>query len=274
MSTLTEISSPARLYGDLAGESFGGAGEAPLILVHGLTFNRRQWSPLIAALGAVGFRRRIIAFDLPGHGDSPEQPSYRAADVVQVLHRAAVEAGIAGSGQAAPVVVGHSIGAVLATAYAAAYPAEAVVNIDQPLRAEGFARMLRGMEPVLRSPDFGSVWESLVAGMGVDELPAEARQLIRTGTTPRQDLLLGYWDELLTLPFDEIERRRGQELETVRAKGVAYHHISGYDLDPAYSAWFREALPDATITVLPGGGHFPHLAHPDQLARILDGSQI
>lgn len=250
---MTEIASPARFYGGLAGESFGGVGGAPLILLHGLTFNRRQWAPLVEALQAAGSRRRVLALDLPGHGDSPAAESYHATDVVEAVHRAAAEAGLTGSGQAAPVVVGHSIGAVFATAYAAAYPVEAVVNIDQPLRAEGFARMLRGMESVLRGPDFGSVWESLVVGMGVEELPPAARDLVRTGTTPRQDLLLGYWDELLTLPYGEIERRRTHELDTVRTKGVAYHHVSGYDLDPAYSAWLQAALPDAAITVLPGG---------------------
>lgn len=266
---MTDIAGPAVFYGALAAESFGEGGQAPLILLHGLSFDRGQWGPLIAALAAAGSKRRIVAFDLPGHGDSPKQDSYHAADVAQLVHAAATEAELTGTGPDAPTVVGHSIGAALATTYAATYPARAVVNIDQPLKADGFARMLRSVEPVLRGPDYGSIWETLLAGMGVDELPSVARRLVTAGSTPRQDLLLGYWDELLTVPLEELEPRRLRELDAIRARGTDYRHISGYELDPAYRAWFQAALPEAVITVLPGGGHFPHLAHPEQLAGML-----
>lgn len=266
---MTEIAKPAGFSGGLAAESFGEGGQAPLILLHGLTFDRGQWGPLIAALAAAGSDRRVIAFDLPGHGDSPGRDSYHAAEVVEAVHQAAAEAGFGGSGPEAPIVVGHSIGAAFATTYAATYPASAVVNIDQPLKVDGFARMLRGSEEVLRGPDFGSIWQRLIGGMGVDALPPAARELVRNGSTPRQDLLLGYWDELLTDPLDELVPRRMREFDTIRDKDVAYHHVSGYELDPAYRAWFQAALPTAAITVLAGGGHFPHLAHPEQLATIL-----
>jgi pimeloyl-ACP methyl ester carboxylesterase len=33
----------------------------------------------------------------------------------------------------------------------------------------------------------------------------------------------------------------------------------------------RTALPGARITVLPGSGHFPHLAQPEAVVEILSG---
>jgi pimeloyl-ACP methyl ester carboxylesterase len=47
-----------------------GQGE-PLVLLHGLGLSRRSWDPVIARLAA---ERDVIAVDLPGHGDSPDQP--------------------------------------------------------------------------------------------------------------------------------------------------------------------------------------------------------
>jgi pimeloyl-ACP methyl ester carboxylesterase len=47
-------------------------------------------------------------------------------------------------------------------------------------------------------------------------------------------------------------------------------YVAGHELDPEFWGWLRAGLPDATRTVLPGGGHFPHLAHPAEFAKIVD----
>jgi pimeloyl-ACP methyl ester carboxylesterase len=47
-----------------------GAG-TPVVFLHGLTFDRRSWRPIIQRLdGSV----RSIAIDLPAHGESPGPP--------------------------------------------------------------------------------------------------------------------------------------------------------------------------------------------------------
>ena len=97
-----------------------------------------------------------MAFDLPGHGDSPPRDSYDPADVADVLHDAIGAAGLAAL-VLVLVLVGHSIGAVLATVYAARHPTRAVPNNDQPLLAGPFGELLRSVEPVLRGPDWLSV---------------------------------------------------------------------------------------------------------------------
>ena len=245
----------AELEGDLTGTDDG---TAPVVLLHGLTFDRATWGPLVAALDG----RRALALDLPGHGGSPRRGSYDVEEVAEVLHGA-----VAAAGLRRPVLVGHSIGAVLATAYAAAHPVRAVLNVDQPLLAGPFAELLRSLEPVLRGPDHLSVWERLLAGMGTGELPPPLRDLLRS--TPRQDLLLGYWRELLECSPEELRERRTRQLGALREAGIPYHHVARAPLDPGYLAWLRANLPDAAITVLPGSGHFPHLARPESLAGTL-----
>ncbi|GAA4589329.1 alpha/beta fold hydrolase [Planotetraspora phitsanulokensis] len=254
-------------FGGLSADSRGTADDRPpLVFLHGLSYDRRQWGPVLNELATVEGDRRALALDLPGHGGSPRRDSYRLDEVVGVLHQAVTEAGLD-----APIVVGHSLGGVLATIYAATYPARGVVNVDQPLLVGGFGEVLRRAEPVLRSPAYGEVWNSMLARMHIDLLPPEARELVRTATTPRQDLLLGYWHEVMTESAADLGERRARDLEVIHSRGIAYDYVTGGEPDPAYRHWLESALPDVAVTVLPGSGHFPHLAHPAEFTRILTG---
>ncbi len=245
--------------GELGADLTGTDDGRPLVvLLHGLTFDRGMWAPLISALDS----RRVLAVDLPGHGDSPVRDSYDVMDVVDELHAA-----IMSIGAGKPVLVGHSIGGLLATVYAGRHPARAVLNIDQPLLPGPFGEFLRSAEQVLRGPDYVGVWNQLLAGMGVEHLSRQLRDLVRS--KPRQDLLLGYWSEILEISPVELRRRRTSDLHALREFGTAYHHISRTVLDPGYEAWFRKVIPEAGITVLAGSGHFPHLGQPDLVAEIV-----
>ncbi|MFG1923001.1 alpha/beta fold hydrolase [Cryptosporangium sp. NPDC048952] len=212
----------------------------PVVLVHGLSYDRRQWGPLVRELDP---GRRVLALDLPGHGQSPRRDSYVSGEVAEVLHRA-----IEAAGFEAPIVVGHSLGGVLVTVYAARYPTRGVVNVDQPLTLGRFGAVVRAAEPVLRGPEWRTVWDRFVAGMGIDSLPAEVRGLAED-SRPRADLLLGYWEEILRLPDEVIDAQRREELASI---SVPYVSVMSGD------------FPDA--------GHFPHLAHPGAVARIITQS--
>ncbi|WP_422774316.1 alpha/beta fold hydrolase [Plantactinospora sp. WMMC1484] len=251
--------------GGLVAESYGTADDRPpLVLLHGLTYDRRQWEPLLRELAIIDPGRQVLALDLPGHGESARRDSYYVHDVVRLLHEAVVEAGLD-----TPVMVGHSLGGMLATAYAGIHPARAVVNLDQPLLVGDFAQVLRQVEPVLRSSEHGQVWASMLARMEIHQLPPAARELVRTATTPRQDLLLGYWDEVLRVPLEELGEQRSRELTKIRSERISYRYVTQREPDPAYRRWLESVLPEITITVLPGTGHFPHLVQPAEVAGIL-----
>jgi pimeloyl-ACP methyl ester carboxylesterase len=259
--------SDTRYFGDLAASSYGTVDDRPpLVLLHGLSYDRRQWEPALRELEIIDPGRRVLALDLPGHGNSARRDSYGTGEVAAVIHRAVTDAGLD-----APVVVGHSLGGVLATIYAATYPARGVVNVDQPLLVGGFGEVLRRAEPVLRGPAYGEVWNSMLASMHIELLPPAARELVRTATTPRQDLLLGYWNEILVTPAEDLTGHRTRELATIRSRGIPYRYVSGDEPSAPYRQWLESALPEVTITVLPGSGHFPHLARPAEFARLLAG---
>ena len=252
-------------FAELAADSYGtDSAAAPLALVHGITFDRAHWGPVLAELVRIDPARRALAVDLPGHGDSPRRDSYSLAEISAVLHEAITEAGLD-----TPVVVGHSLGGAIATCYAARYPVRAVVNVDQPLQVGGFAELLRSQEAVLRGPDWRGFWDMLGAGMHAELLPPATRGLVESAQ-PRQDQLLGYWRELIDTPAAELDQQRTSELAAIAAKHVPYHYVTGADPDPAYRDWLTAAVPEVRITVLPGSGHFPHLAQPAALATLLD----
>jgi hypothetical protein len=83
--------------------------------------------------------------------------------------------------------------------------------------------------------------------------------------------LLGYWREVLEKPSEELREQRTRELTALRESGTAYHHVSRAPVNPGYEAWLRGILPEAGITVLPGSGHFPHVAQTEVPVQIISG---
>jgi pimeloyl-ACP methyl ester carboxylesterase len=236
----------------------------PLVLLHGLTFDRNLWRPSLDELQRIDPGRRVLALDLPGHGASRGWLSYDMESVARGVHRAAEEAQLQ-----APVVVGHSIGGVIATVYAARYPTRGVINVDQPLQVAPFAALVRSLADKLRGPAFPVAWQMFAASMHIERLADTAQELVRSSSKPRQDLILGYWRELLDRPAGELADMVGATLAAVRAARVPYLVVAGEDLEPGYQEWLTEILPQAAVTVWPGSGHFPHIAQPGRFAACL-----
>src|SRR5579875_3699841 len=142
-------------FAGLSGVRDGGTGgRAPLVLLHGLTFDHTMWRPVLAAVHETDPGRQALALDLPGHGGSPPWPRYGIDSLAAAVHEAVTEARLRD-----PVVVGHSMGAMIATAYAARYPASGVVNVDQWLQVQSVAALAKPLAGKIRgtiSPRRGS----------------------------------------------------------------------------------------------------------------------
>lgn len=252
------------LAGLAADDSGDSDSRPPLVLLHGLTFNRRMWRPSIAELRQIDASRRVVALDLPGHGESPGWLSYDVESVAHGVHRAIEEAQLQ-----SPIIVGHSISAVIATIYAAHYPTRGIVNVDQSLQVAPFANLVRSLADRLRGPDFSAVWEMFAANMHIELLPEVSQEFVRSLSHPNQDLILEYWRELFDRPVSEIVDFATAGLAAVRAADVPYLVVAGAALEPEYQQWLEGALPRAAVIVWPGSGHFPQVAHPDRFAECL-----
>ncbi len=157
------------------------------------------------------------------------------------------------------MVVGHSVAAAIATVYAARYRVRGVVNADQWLQVEPAVRLAQSLAGQIRGPGFAAVWEPFEASMHIELLPAEAQELLRSGRNLRQDLITGYWRELLDRPTAELAEHTAASLAAVRAARVPYLFIAGHEVEPGYQDWLdhsfrRPASRCGRAAVIPAAG--------------------
>jgi pimeloyl-ACP methyl ester carboxylesterase len=108
------------------------------VLLHGKNFCAGDWANAIAALNRVGFR--VIAPDQLGFGKSSKPERYQFSFTQLAANTRAL---LASLGIARSVVVGHSMGGMLAVRYAVAYPdaTERLVLVD-PIGLEDYAALV------------------------------------------------------------------------------------------------------------------------------------
>jgi pimeloyl-ACP methyl ester carboxylesterase len=168
------------------------------------------------------------------------------------------------------VLVGHSLGAVVVSAYAAGGgPAAGIVNVDQSLRLGDFAAGLQPLAGSLRGPDFGDAITAVFDALGPGRVDDETRAYLDgKHSSARQDVVLGVWSMVLDADPDELTRTAEGLLGALRVPYLAVH---GTDPGPGYEAWLTTHLPSASVEVWEGGGHYPHLSEPERFAaRVRD----
>ncbi len=126
-----------------------GTGYPPLVFVHGAACNRRYWYQQVPRFCAA---HRVVAVDLRGHGES-FAPSERytvrlfADDLASTCTQLGIDS---------PVVIGHSLGGLVALDFASVYPGRvaAAALIDSPLLPGGNrAEVVRDLVAGLRGGD-------------------------------------------------------------------------------------------------------------------------
>ena len=230
---------------------------APMVLVHGFTEDRHVWDRVVPLLES---DFRCVLLDLRGHGESPAAEDQSAlgmaADVAEVVRAAGIEEH--------PIVVGHSLGGVVVTAYATQAPTRAVVNVDQPLRVGDFARQLQPVGDLLRGPQFRDVIHQVFATLGLEQLDAHDRQYVLDHVDHvSHEVVLGAWGLLLDAAPDELDALIESMLPTIESPYLALH---GSPPAESYDEWLHRFLPQATLEVWDGVGHFISFVAPQRFA--------
>jgi pimeloyl-ACP methyl ester carboxylesterase len=228
----------------------------PVVFLHGLTFDRRTWRPIIDQLdGSI----TSIAIDLPAHGDSGGEPTSLEA-VAERIHRLLRSLGVE-----RPVVVGHSMAAAAAGLYVSAHPARGIVLVDQATEVLPFAQMLHQIAPMLRGPAFDQIWPNIENSLGLDRIPEPTRTLVLETHKVKQDVVLGYWDQVLNTEPAELQAWVDDTVARIQIPCLAV-------FGRAATSGERERLgrlPDAQIEEWPDDGHFVHLVDPGRFAARL-----
>lgn len=103
----------------------------PLMLLHGISSGATSWHKQMALAGF-----RVLAWDMPGYGESPMLDVARAnaGDYADALAAMLDSAGVRQT-----VLVGHSLGALVASAFAAKYP-DRVLHLVLADVAQGYGQ--------------------------------------------------------------------------------------------------------------------------------------
>jgi pimeloyl-ACP methyl ester carboxylesterase len=228
---------------------------SPVVFLHGLTFDRRTWRPIIDRLSGV----RSIAIDLPAHGESGGTP-IPLEQVAAQVHELVLSSGVE-----APIVVGHSMSGGVAAFYAASYPTAGAVFVDTGPEIKPFAQLVQQLEPVLRSPRFPDVWQKFEESLGLDLIPEPDRSLVLETHEVDQEVVLGYWDELLRTDPDGMQELVDAQVRAIDAPILGVFGRPVTEGERERFSW----LPDVQIEEWTGDGHFVHLVDPDRFANRL-----
>ena len=250
------------------------AGREPaLLLVHGFTDTSRSFSLMAAHLAG----RRLVIPDLPGHGASPAGPH----DMTPAGLARALAGLIEGLKLNRPIVVGHSLGGMIAVELAASRP-EAVgglVLLATTLRAEiGDADpMATGVlsltDPISPADPFYAYWHACEAPMAPDFLAHAAAEA--------SAMPAARWRAVFAaLRHADLTESAG------RIKASTLIVSGGRDplFDRAHRDRLRSAIPAASFVEADRCGHNVHweapalvagavLGHVEALAAGADGSR-
>jgi pimeloyl-ACP methyl ester carboxylesterase len=233
-----------------------GAGDPPMVFIHGWCCDRSFFAPQFAHFAA---SHEVAAMDLRGHGDSdrpgpgagPYDLDTLAGDVFSVA---------AAAGFARPVLVGHSLGALVGLVCAAReHDIAALVMVDPaPITNEKAKKFFRESAGAVAADEDGSWRTNFVEGMF---LPSD---------TARREAILG---QMPTGPpgiAAEIMRAMGEFDAAVLAQaGVPVLSI-GSARPGNSSADLRRLCPAITIGQTVGSGHFNMLEVPGQVNAMIE----
>jgi pimeloyl-ACP methyl ester carboxylesterase len=233
-----------------------GQGAPPLVLIHGWTCDHTHFAPQAEYFGR---RHRVISVDLRGHGasDKPSQDYTMAGfadDVAWLCSELRVEK---------PVIVGHSMGGVVALEVAARHAdlPSAVVALDSPLlpAADLRARVARVIED-LKGPNYVQVARDFVSNrlfIESDDAGLKARVVESMSSAP-QHVMASAMEQTFLCDTEGALAALAVPALVVSANG------------PAGLARIREAYPRIRVGQTVGAGHFLQLVVPDQVNAMLE----
>lgn len=257
------------------------AAKAPVICIHGLTRNSKDFEGLAPKIAATG--RRVIALDVRGRGRSDWDPN--PANYHPGTYAGDVMALMAQQGIPAAVFVGTSMGGIITMVLASFAPQAilgAVLNdVGPELSPVGIARIASyvGQGKPVETWEDAAAYARAINGPAFPKAPEEtwpafARRIFREGEAGRP--VLDYDPDISTAfksdpdappvaPPDMWPLFRA--LTTGRPTLLVRGAISDL-IDEAIALKMREAAPDMAYAEVPDVGHAPMLDEPQAWAAI------
>jgi pimeloyl-ACP methyl ester carboxylesterase len=234
-----------------------GRGAPAIVLVHGWAGDRSYFAPQFEHFAS---RHAVVALDLRGHGDSDRpQPGSGVYEFGALCDDVLAVSAAAGCDR--PVVVGHSMGGLVALAGAArAGAVRAAVMIDPaPIVNANIKAYLGQAADAVEADDDGSWRAGFVSGMFLPTDTARRDEIISGMTTQPPAIAAALVRAMAR--FDGASALGAVEVPLLSIGSAVPNDIA---------ADLRRACPTITIGQTVGSGHFNQLEVPDQVHAMIE----
>jgi pimeloyl-ACP methyl ester carboxylesterase len=227
----------------------------PVLFLHGWLGSWRYW---MAAMAAISDKNRAYALDLWGFGDSGKAKTrYTLNDYVNLI-----EAFTEAIGLREMVLVGHTLGAIVALQYAGRNPDQVhkVLAVSLPLRWQDINRRLLNRSTTAGNDKF---WLEKMWPWWQPVLPEEVQT---EGEKTDSEAILSTLHEFAQFDLCQHLHHLGQSREQLLLTifGEQDHLVSA---KPLWS--LNERWPNIRTMALAEAGHFPMLDQPAKFQRLL-----
>ena len=231
-----------------------GTGGVPVLFAHSFAGDRSHWE---SALEHLQLQRRVVAFDFRGHGNSPPAAGRYSYD--ELAKDAGAVADAADLDRF--VLVGHSMGAAIATEYAAMNPqrVKALILVDPPPRPGAIPPdQLQQIHDALEKDPYAVVEQFWTQQMFIDARPEVRQRLLASlRKLPRN----------ATIELTREAFAVDSSLALGRYPGTKFAIVTPRNDTPLS---LHNVVPDVKHAVVKGTGHWIHLDDPDGFNRTLD----
>lgn len=228
-----------------------GKGDEALVLIHGWTCSVDSWR---AQVDGFAKRNRVIAIDLPGHGESDKPQvtysmEYFARAVDAVMRDAKVKRA---------VLVGHSMGTPVARQFYRKYPEKtlAIVVVDGVVRPLADKATMDRMMAGFRAPNYKDAVSQMFSMMAGPGLTAEALARIKEVSLRTPQYVLVSAMEGMADPAIWGEDKINVPVLAIMAKNPFF--------PPNMEEIFRQLAPNLEFHMWEGVGHFVMVEKPKE----------
>lgn len=251
----------------------------PLVLLHG-NGTMMQDFEVSGLIDMAARKYRVIAFDRPGYGYSerPRTTIWTPQAQARLLHQALQQIGVSD-----PIVLGHSWGAMVATAYALDFPDDVkslvllsgyyypTARADVPLLSTPAVPLIGDLMRYTVSPLIGrAIWPAMKRRLfGPAPVPPRFEHEFATWMTLRPSQLRASSAEVaMMIPMAYRMQARYHELvlPVVIMAGDADRHVDTH----THSERLHRELPHSIFHTTHGAGHMLHHVAQDQVLAAID----
>lgn len=240
----------------------------PLVFLHGIGGDAESWRPQLDGFSG---EYRAIAWDMPGYGDSAPLDEMTFSALVEslavLLDRLSVERAH---------LVGHSLGGMIAQAFALAHP-ERLRSLTLAGTSAAFGKRVDGgldmswrdsfveqrLGPLDRGASMAELAPKLVQGLVGDKPDPKGveQAILSMASVPEA----GYRAAVHCLTsFDQQAT-----LADIRTPTLLIAGEKDPAAPPRVMQRMADALPDARLQTIPGSGHLMHLERPAAFNHLL-----